>query len=523
MSAAVQRPLADGGVVGLFGQSAVPQGLHLLLDLPLALLAQQRKHDARTHVPFVAGGGVFAEVVEVVADLVGDAEVLAVGVQYIGAIVELASERGADLQRDFKGGCGLAAEDLQHLRAAEGDGMARPEQLGPLPDAQLTLAFRSDEDGGAADVRGGVVVGEEAVAFTNQQVADVQRDRDAVLGVQRGFSVALGITVLDVIMHERGFVEDFDGDRGLFDRVGNRTVRIFPQRLIGRHCEKGTPALAGAGQPFAGDVIAVTTGRPHERVEGFAGEPGLHLVMKRVEVQAARFVFAGEVDVIPDPVDIDQRVDAVVLEQGHGDSGDRGGFDVGEGALKNRQAGNANDGLDLARLDERHDDGAALGDEDGVTELFRLVLKVLDGAEAALLAEQAEFIKGRGALALHPQALRHQQQTLFKRDGGQGLAPSLVRQQHAHVVAVNPVDGVDGEDLLRVLLKLRQRHGRHEFLILRVAAHPAEDLIAVLLCLRDVFLRLTDTAVQAGDRRWKGGRTDGDGGHARRGTEGRKR
>ena len=240
----------------------------------------------------------------------------------------------------------------------------------------------------------------------------------------------------------------------------------------------------------------------------------------RVQIEAAGFVVAGEVDVIPDPVDIDQGVDAVVLQQGHGDGGNGGGFDVGEGTLQHGEAGNAHDGLDRAGLDERHDDGAAFGHEHGVAELFSFVLEILDRAKAALLAEQAEFIKGGRAFAFDAEALRHQQQALFKRHGGEGLAPGFIGQQHPDVVTVNFVDGMNRDDLIRVPLQIGQGHWRHQFLLLGIGAHPAQDLITILLGLRDVFLRLTNTAVQTGDGRWQSGRADDSSGHGEK-TSGR--
>jgi hypothetical protein len=106
-------------------------------------------------------------------------------------------------------------------------------------------------------MRGSIVVGEEAIAFADEQVADVQGHRNAVFGVQRGFAVAFGVAVLDVIVNERGLVEDLDGDGGLFDGIRDRAFRIFTQRLIGGDGEEGTPAFAGAGEPLARDVVAV--------------------------------------------------------------------------------------------------------------------------------------------------------------------------------------------------------------------------------------------------------------------------
>ena len=144
-------------------------------------------------------------------------------------------------------------------------------------------------------------------------------------------------------------------------------------------------------------------------------------------------------------------------------------------------------------------------------------MEILDGAEAALLAEKTEFIKGGWAFAFDAEALRHQQQALFKRHGGEGFTPSFIGQQHPDVVTVNLVDGVDRDDLVRVLLQIGQGHGGHEFLLLGIGTHPAENLVAVLLGLRDVLLRLANTAVQTGDGRWQSSRTNDGSGHEGKG------
>ncbi len=155
------------------------------------------------------------------------------------------------------------------------------------------------------------------------------------------------------------------------------------------------------------------------------------------EIEAARLVVAGEVDVIPDPVEIDGGIDAVVLEQRHGDAGNGRGFHVGKRALQHAEAAHADDRLDLPGLDERHDDRAAFRDEHRVAEPLGFRLQILDRAEPALFAEQAEFIERRGAFALHAQALRQQQQPALERHAGELLAPHFVVQQHADVIAVD--------------------------------------------------------------------------------------
>ena len=124
-------------------------------------------------------------------------------------------------------------------------------------------------------------------------------------------------------------------------------------------------------------------------------------------------------DVIPDPIEIDGGVDTVVLQQRYGDTGDGRGFHIGKGALQDAQAGDAYDRLDFPRLNERHDDRGAFRDEDRIAEALRFRLQILNGAKSALLAEQPEFIERRRAFALHPKALRKQQEAPLVRDAGE--------------------------------------------------------------------------------------------------------
>ena len=214
--------------------------------------------------------------------------------------------------------------------------------------------------------------------------------------------------------------------------------------------------------------------------------------MEGVDVEAAGFVVAGEVEVVPDPVDVDGGVDAVVLEEGDGDGGDGGGFDVRERAFEDGEAGDADDGLDFAGLNETHDDGAAFGDEDGVAEAFGFILEVLDRAETALFAEEAEFVEGSGAFGFDAQAFRHEEEPAFVGDGGEGFAPHFVVEEDAGVVGVGWVDAGFFDEFEGVDLEFVLRERRDGLVDFEVVADEREDPVAVCLGLRDVFLWLPE-------------------------------
>ena len=222
--------------------------------------------------------------------------------------------------------------------------------------------------------------------------------------------------------------------------------------------------------------------------------------MEGGEIEPAGLVVGGEVDVVPDPVVIDCRIDAVVLKEGDGDGGDGGGFYVGEGALEDGETGDADDGFDFAGLDERHDDGRTFGDEDGVAEALGFFLKILDGAEAAAFAEQAEFIEGRGAFVFDAQAFRHEEETALEGDGGHGLTPHLIAEADGGVVEVDIGEAGGFEDFPCVHFELIERHGRNRLFGLHVFADVAQEGITLRLRLRDVLLRRAH-ACERGRRR----------------------
>jgi hypothetical protein len=218
-----------------------------------------------------------------------------------------------------------------------------------------------------------------------------------------------------------------------------------------------------------------------------------HFIAQRAQVQPARAIVAGQVDVVPDPVEVDGRVDAIVLEQGHGDAGDGGGFHVRESPFQDAEATDPDNGLDLARLDQGHDDGRAFGHEHGVTELLGFGLKVLDGAEAALLAEQPELIEGGGALAFHTEAFGQEEQAPVVGDTGQAFPPHLVVEQHSQVITVDGVDLGQLQDAVRVFLELIHGQRGHGVVLSHVMAHRLEDAIPLLGRLGDVLLGRPET------------------------------
>ena len=273
---------------------------------------------------------------------------------------------------------------------------------------------------------GGAAAGEQSVAFANQQVAGVERDRHAMLDVKRVASIAPLVRVFDVVVHERGLVKALDGDRGPAQRLRERLCRIVLQRLVRARGQKRPPPFAVGGQPASGDAIGLAVRRPEHGVERLGREPGLDLGSQRVEVEPPRAIVAGEVDDVPDPVDVDRGVLAVVLKERnrHARNGRR--LHVGERALEHRQAADADDRVDLAGLNQRHDERRPFGHEHGIAEPLGLLLQVLNRAQPALLAEQPELVERRRALVLDPHALGQQQQPAIERHRGQMLGPHLV-------------------------------------------------------------------------------------------------
>src|SRR3954462_9923460 len=128
----------------------------------------------------------------------------------------------------------------------------------------------------------------------------------------------------------------------------------------------------------------------------------------------------------PDPFQIDVGVGAVGLEQRNRDAGNGCSSTMRKGFLQNRKAAYAHDRLDLAGLDDRHDDCRALGTEHRITQSLSFLLKILNRAKAALFAEEPELIEGSRAFALDAQALGHEQEAALVGNRRELLAPGFV-------------------------------------------------------------------------------------------------
>ena len=90
---------------------------------------------------------------------------------------------------------------------------------------------------------------------------------------------------------------------------------------------------------------------------------------------------------LPDPFEIDGYVLAIVLQKGDGHARNGSRLHVRESLFEDGQTVDADNCFDLASGDKRGHEGRPLGDQHGITEaLFGLLLKVLDRAQAALLA-----------------------------------------------------------------------------------------------------------------------------------------
>ena len=157
-------------------------------------------------------------------------------------------------------------------------------------------------------------------------------------------------------------------------------------------------------------------------------------------------------DVIPHPVEIDSRIDAVILQQRNRHAGNRRCLHVGKRALENTDAAHTDNRLDLPGLDQRHHNRRALRDEHGIAEPLGFILQVLDRAKPALFAKQSELVEWRGAFAFHPQTFWKKQQPAAAWHGGEGLAPHLVINQDSNVVAMDRITAEEGNHRVGVTL-----------------------------------------------------------------------
>ena len=229
--------------------------------------------------------------------------------------------------------------------------------------------------------------------------------------------------------------------------------------------------------------------RAHQPIECRPFEPRLHGVVQAAEIEPTRPVGRLEVDVVPDPVDVDRRIDTVVLQQRDGHRRNRRRLHVRKCLFKHSHAAHADDRLDRAGLHHRHHQCRAFGHEHRVAKPLGLRLKILDRAEAALLAEQAEFVEGRRAAVFHPQALRHEQEPAFEGHSSEGVAPRLVVDRDDRVIDIRLGEPRLGERGGRPPAKFLHAQWRYGTVMGHPAPHGIAEGIAIRLCRGNAGLR----------------------------------
>ena len=245
---------------------------------------------------------------------------------------------------------------------------------------------------------------DQSIPLSHQKVPDIESDGHPVGGMQGLFAVALIVFIFDVIMNQRGLVETFHRHADAFEILRPSILRCFHQRLHHRSGEKRTPSLTGPHQPFARQFLSLSLGFTHDQSQGSRGETKINLLPKGTQIQAQAFILAGQMDVIPDPIQIDRGVDAIILQQGDGDARYRSGLHVGKGALQNAQAADPDDGFNLSSLNQGHHNRRPLGHQHGVTQTLGFILKILNRTQSTLLAEKTKLIEWGRALAFHAKA-----------------------------------------------------------------------------------------------------------------------
>ena len=95
----------------------------------------------------------------------------------------------------------------------------------------------------------GTAVADQPVAFTDQEIPNVQGDRNAVLAVQRHIAVPEIVGILNVVMDKGGLVETLRGNGNPLYQFRHCGVVCTGQRLENTRGEQGAPSFAGPAQP----------------------------------------------------------------------------------------------------------------------------------------------------------------------------------------------------------------------------------------------------------------------------------
>jgi hypothetical protein len=196
--------------------------------------------------------------------------------------------------------------------------------------------------------------GNQAIAFAEQEVSDIDGDGFAMLDVHGRCVVTQRVTILDVVVDQGSLVKALNRYGEFSDILiddGRVVFGCAAERGMHTGREVGSPTVASPGQPVLCDLGSRILRRSHDLCEGIAGEDRLHFCFQLIEVQAVGLILCGQVDNIPDPVQVDGAVDAVILQEGDGDPWDGGGLHVWEAPFQYIETADSNDCVDLTGLD----------------------------------------------------------------------------------------------------------------------------------------------------------------------------
>jgi hypothetical protein len=103
----------------------------------------------------------------------------------------------------------------------------------------------------------------------------------------------------------------------------------------------------------------------------------------------------------------------------------------------------------------------------GITEALGFGLQVLNRAQAALFAKQAELIERSGTFVFHAQTFRKQQQAAIVGHGSELIAPHFVVDQYSGVIAESRVNAGQSHNIIGVPLQLVDEKRRSELITSR--------------------------------------------------------
>src|SRR5258706_9300539 len=152
------------------GRLAPPELLNQLKILAFGALSRERQWQRGPKRCDVAAVRFFGQILDVVANLIGDAEGLGIFAENFREvlIIVLAGVGSAEAQGDFERGGGFLAENIQHLKRRKLLGIAHPAKLRPLAEAEGAMAGGGDFEHGRARFSIDIAFADEAIAFAEQ-------------------------------------------------------------------------------------------------------------------------------------------------------------------------------------------------------------------------------------------------------------------------------------------------------------------------------------------------------------------